>query len=86
MAATAGAGDALTGHAAGAPYDLMHSEVGVPGVPSAWVRQLAPGRRLLTTYSGAYAEPARATPRDPRPGRAEGSSPMGRPARAPAAA
>lgn len=49
--ATVAAGDALNGHAAGAPYDLMHSGIGVPSIPSAWVQQLAPGGRLLTTLA-----------------------------------
>ncbi|MER5202505.1 methyltransferase [Streptomyces sp. NPDC002825] len=44
-------GDALHGHAERAPYDRIHSGFGVPCVPSAWVEQLAPGGRLLTTLT-----------------------------------
>ncbi|MEU7283444.1 methyltransferase [Streptomyces sp. NPDC045431] len=42
-------GDALEGHDPRAPYDRIHSGIGVPQVPAAWVEQLAPGGRLLTT-------------------------------------
>ncbi|WP_328898578.1 methyltransferase [Streptomyces sp. NBC_00441] len=42
-------GDALDGHEARAPYDRIHSGIGVPCVPQPWVDQLAPGGRLLTT-------------------------------------
>ncbi|KOT46740.1 methyltransferase [Streptomyces caelestis] len=42
-------GDALDGHEARAPYDRIHSGIGVPCVPVPWVEQLAPGGRLLTT-------------------------------------
>ncbi|TRV81116.1 methyltransferase [Streptomyces sp. 130] len=42
-------GDALDGQEARAPYDRIHSGIGVPRVPEAWVHQLAPGGRLLTT-------------------------------------
>ncbi|MFE6977129.1 methyltransferase [Streptomyces sp. NPDC057682] len=42
-------GDALDGHQARAPYDRIHSGIGVPCVPASWVEQLAPGGRLLTT-------------------------------------
>ncbi|MFF3785745.1 methyltransferase [Streptomyces sp. NPDC001933] len=45
------AGDALDGHAPPAPYDRIHSGIGVPCLPSAWVDQLAPGGRLLTTLA-----------------------------------
>ncbi|MFD9602855.1 methyltransferase [Streptomyces sp. NPDC059970] len=45
------AGDALDGHAPLAPYDRIHSGIGVPCLPSAWVGQLAPGGRLLTTLA-----------------------------------
>ncbi|MFE5714756.1 methyltransferase [Streptomyces sp. NPDC056501] len=51
LGATVVEGDALHGHAAGGPYDRMHSGVGVPSVPPAWVEQLAPGGRLLTTLA-----------------------------------
>ncbi|MFE2609767.1 methyltransferase [Streptomyces mirabilis] len=51
VGATVVAGDALEGHAAGAPYDLVHSGIGVPCLPAAWVEQLAPGGRLLTTVT-----------------------------------
>ncbi|MFI8515919.1 methyltransferase domain-containing protein [Streptomyces sp. NPDC085460] len=44
-------GDALEGHAARAPYDRIHSGIGVPHVPAAWVDQLAPGGRMLTTLA-----------------------------------
>ncbi|GGR59299.1 MULTISPECIES: methyltransferase [Streptomyces] len=44
-------GDALDGHRARAPYDRIHSGIGVPSVPPAWVEQLAPGGRLLTTLT-----------------------------------
>ncbi|SCD35474.1 Protein-L-isoaspartate(D-aspartate) O-methyltransferase (PCMT) [Streptomyces sp. DvalAA-43] len=43
------AGDVVDGHAARAPYDRIHSGIGVPCLPSAWVDQLAPGGRLVTT-------------------------------------
>ncbi|MFD8258652.1 methyltransferase [Streptomyces griseoluteus] len=42
-------GDALEGHEARAPYDRIHSGIGVQCVPVPWVEQLAPGGRLLTT-------------------------------------
>ncbi|MFD7499389.1 methyltransferase domain-containing protein [Streptomyces sp. NPDC059832] len=45
------AGDALDGHAPQAPFDRIHSGIGVPCLPSAWVDQLAPGGRLLTTLA-----------------------------------
>ncbi|MFE1232494.1 methyltransferase [Streptomyces sp. NPDC058745] len=44
-------GDALDGHEAKAPYDRVHSGIGVPCVPPAWVEQLGPGGRLLTTLT-----------------------------------
>lgn len=44
-------GDALEGHDARAPYDRIHSGIGVPCVPEPWVEQLAPGGRLLTTLA-----------------------------------
>ncbi|MFJ4003847.1 methyltransferase [Streptomyces sp. NPDC090023] len=44
-------GDALEGHEARAPYDRIHSGIGVPCVPVPWVEQLAPGGRLLTTLT-----------------------------------
>lgn len=44
-------GDALDGHPAGGAYDRIHSGIGVPCVPPAWVEQLAPGGRLLTTLA-----------------------------------
>ncbi|MEU6620974.1 methyltransferase [Streptomyces litmocidini] len=44
-------GDALDGHPAGGTFDRIHSGIGVPGVPQAWVEQLAPGGRLLTTLA-----------------------------------
>ncbi|MER5311289.1 methyltransferase [Streptomyces sp. NPDC002773] len=43
--------DALDGHPAGAPYDRIHSGIGVPSVPPAWPEQLAPGGMLLTTLA-----------------------------------
>ncbi|MFC9890236.1 methyltransferase [Streptomyces pilosus] len=43
--------DALDGHEARAPYDRIHSGIGVPCVPPAWVEQLAPGGRLLSTLA-----------------------------------
>lgn len=49
VGATMVAGDALDGHVPRAPYDRIHSGIGVPCLPSAWVDQLAPGGRLLTT-------------------------------------
>ncbi|MFE5096783.1 methyltransferase domain-containing protein [Streptomyces sp. NPDC056638] len=49
--ATMVAGDALDGHAPRAPYDRIHSGIGVPCLPSAWMDQLAPGGRLLTTLA-----------------------------------
>lgn len=51
LGATVAQGDALDGHVPAAPYDLMHSGIGVPRVPCAWVEQLAPGGRLLTTLT-----------------------------------
>ncbi|MFF8917860.1 protein-L-isoaspartate O-methyltransferase [Streptomyces sp. NPDC015032] len=44
-------GDALDGHPAGGVFDRVHSGIGVPCVPPAWVAQLAPGGRLLTTLT-----------------------------------
>ncbi|WP_406082609.1 methyltransferase [Streptomyces zaomyceticus] len=44
-------GDALDGHPDGGPYDRIHSGIGVPGLPSVWVDQLAPDGRLLTTLA-----------------------------------
>lgn len=44
-------GDALEGCEARAPYDRIHSGIGVPCVPEPWVEQLAPGGRLLTTLT-----------------------------------
>ncbi|MEU7047798.1 methyltransferase [Streptomyces eurythermus] len=44
-------GEALDGHRARAPYDRIHSGIGVPCVPPAWVEQLAPGGQLLTTLT-----------------------------------
>jgi protein-L-isoaspartate O-methyltransferase len=49
LGATVVEGDALEGHEARAPYDRIHSGIGVPCVPESWVEQLAPGGRLLTT-------------------------------------
>ncbi|GAA2771107.1 hypothetical protein GCM10010521_55900 [Streptomyces rameus] len=47
--ATVVEGDALEGHEPQAPYDRIHSGIGVPCAPEPWVEQLAPGGRLLTT-------------------------------------
>ncbi|MFI8952192.1 methyltransferase, FxLD system [Streptomyces sp. NPDC053750] len=44
---TAVTGDGALGHAEGAPYDRIVATVGAHGVPHAWLRQLAPGGRLL---------------------------------------
>ncbi|MEU8544826.1 methyltransferase [Streptomyces sp. NPDC048717] len=44
-------GDGLEGHEPQAPYDRIHSGIGVPRLPPAWVDQLAPGGRLLTTLA-----------------------------------
>lgn len=49
VGATVVEGDALEGHEARAPYDRIHSGIGVPCAPEPWVEQLAPGGRLLTT-------------------------------------
>jgi len=49
VGAAVAVGDALDGREARAPYDRIHSGMGVPRVPEAWVDQLAPGGRLLTT-------------------------------------
>ncbi|MEV5340151.1 methyltransferase [Streptomyces sp. NPDC052676] len=51
IGATVIEGDALEGHETEAPYDRIHSGIGVPCVPPAWVEQLAPGGRLLTTLT-----------------------------------
>ncbi|MFF0476582.1 methyltransferase [Streptomyces sp. NPDC004284] len=51
VGATVIEGDALEGHENRAPYDRIHSGIGVPCVPPAWVEQLAPGGRLLTTLA-----------------------------------
>ncbi|MEX0172491.1 methyltransferase [Streptomyces sp. LMG1-1-1.1] len=44
-------GDALDGHPEGAEFDRIHSGIGVPRLPRAWVEQLAPGGRMLTTLA-----------------------------------
>lgn len=44
-------GDAIEGFRARAPYDRIHSGIGVPCVPRAWVEQLAPGGRMLSTLT-----------------------------------
>ncbi|MGW5776433.1 methyltransferase [Streptomyces sp. NPDC003863] len=49
--ATVAEGDALEGHENRAPYDRIHSGIGVPCLPPAWAEQLAPGGRLLTTLT-----------------------------------
>ncbi|MFC8536629.1 methyltransferase [Streptomyces sp. NPDC057249] len=49
VGAAVAVGDALDGQQARAPYDRIHSGIGVPRLPEAWVDQLAPGGRLLTT-------------------------------------
>ncbi|CAM5282612.1 protein-L-isoaspartate O-methyltransferase family protein [Streptomyces atroolivaceus] len=51
LGATVVEGDALDGHPAGGVFDRIHSGIGVPCVPQAWVEQLAPGGRLLTTLT-----------------------------------
>ncbi|MEU9865197.1 methyltransferase domain-containing protein [Streptomyces sp. NPDC047971] len=51
LGATVVEGDALDGHPAGGCYDRIHSGIGVPCVPTAWVQQLAPGGMLLTTLA-----------------------------------
>lgn len=51
LGATVVEGDALDGHPDGGLYDRIHSGIGVPCVPTAWVQQLAPGGRLLTTLA-----------------------------------
>ncbi|MFB8085963.1 methyltransferase [Streptomyces sp. NPDC055992] len=51
LGAAVAVGDALDGQQARAPYDRIHSSIGVPRVPDAWVEQLAPGGRLLTTLA-----------------------------------
>ncbi|WP_234351972.1 MULTISPECIES: protein-L-isoaspartate O-methyltransferase family protein [unclassified Streptomyces] len=51
LGATVVEGDALDGHPAGEVFDRIHSGIGVPCVPPAWVGQLAPGGRLLTTLT-----------------------------------
>ncbi|MFE5486635.1 protein-L-isoaspartate O-methyltransferase [Streptomyces sp. NPDC056527] len=45
------AGDALDGLPAERLFDRIHSGIGVPCVPPAWIQQLAPGGRLLTTLA-----------------------------------
>ncbi|MEU1226179.1 methyltransferase [Streptomyces sp. NPDC005828] len=49
--ATVAEGDALEGHENRAPYDRIHSGIGVPCLPPTWAEQLAPGGRLLTTLT-----------------------------------
>ncbi|MFD5791017.1 methyltransferase [Streptomyces sp. NPDC127037] len=49
VGAAVAVGDALDGQQARAPYDRIHSGIGVPRIPGTWVDQLAPGGRLLTT-------------------------------------
>ncbi|GAA1554391.1 methyltransferase [Streptomyces globosus] len=49
--ATVVEGDAREGHELRAPYDRIHSGIGVPCVPPPWVEQLAPRGRLLTTLA-----------------------------------
>ncbi|MEU2251375.1 methyltransferase [Streptomyces sp. NPDC019224] len=49
VGAAVAVGDALDGLKARAPYDRIHSGIGVPRLPEAWVDQLAPGGRILTT-------------------------------------
>ncbi|MFE9742740.1 hypothetical protein [Streptomyces sp. NPDC006477] len=51
LEATVVEGDALDGHPEGRQFDQIHSGIGVPRVPPAWVKQLAPGGRLLTTLA-----------------------------------
>ncbi|MFC9590075.1 protein-L-isoaspartate O-methyltransferase [Streptomyces sp. NPDC056944] len=51
VGATVVEGDALAGHEHRAPYDRIHSGIGVPCVPPGWVEQLACGGRLLTTLT-----------------------------------
>ncbi|MFB7580837.1 protein-L-isoaspartate O-methyltransferase family protein [Streptomyces hydrogenans] len=51
LAATVLEGDALDGHPQGGQYDRIHSGIGVPSVPRAWLEQLAPEGRLLTTLT-----------------------------------
>ncbi|MGW2033762.1 methyltransferase domain-containing protein [Streptomyces spinosus] len=51
VGATMAEGDALDGLEARASYDRIHSGIGVPCVPPAWVERLAPGGRLLTTLA-----------------------------------
>ncbi|MET9550982.1 methyltransferase [Streptomyces sp. NPDC006627] len=51
LGTTVAQGDALDGHPAAGAFDRIHSGIGVPCVPSAWVEQLAPGGRLLTTLT-----------------------------------
>ncbi|MFF9436524.1 protein-L-isoaspartate O-methyltransferase [Streptomyces sp. NPDC014735] len=51
LGATIVEGDARDGHPAGGAFDRIHSGIGVPCVPTAWVEQLAPGGRLLTTLT-----------------------------------
>lgn len=51
LEATVVEGDALAGHPEGGQFDQIHSGIGVPRVPPAWVKQLAPDGRLLTTLA-----------------------------------
>lgn len=44
-------GDALDGHPTKGAFDRIHSGIGVPCAPPAWLEQLAPGGRLLTTLT-----------------------------------
>ncbi|MGA5218106.1 hypothetical protein ACPCAE_18850 [Streptomyces cinereoruber] len=51
LGATVVEGDALDGHRAGGAFDRIHSGIGVPCVPPAWVELLATDGRLLTTLT-----------------------------------
>jgi hypothetical protein len=78
-------GDALEGHEARAPYDRIHSGTGVSYVPPAWVEQLAPAGRLLTTLvTRTPSRPDNSSSPAPRPARSRRS--CGAAARVPALA
>lgn len=49
------AGDGANGVAEHGPYDRIIATAGVPDIPQAWVRQLAPGGKILANLRGDLA-------------------------------